>query len=105
MCPSYFSGREAVSVSRREQVRKGLHTVAYDDTEQHRMLGCFGPDGRNCCYYPSSGSIQMLTSECGGSLFDEVGRGGKGGGGREGEGRGRRGREGREERGSVGEEG
>ena len=72
---SYFSGREAISVSRREQVRKGLHTVAYDDTEQHRMLACFGPDGRNCCYYPN-GSIQMLTSECGGSLFDEVGRGG-----------------------------
>ena len=45
--------------------------MAYEDSELHRMLACFGPDGRNCCYYPS-GAIMMLTSEHGGTLFDEV---------------------------------
>ena len=58
-------------MSRRSCTEKGLYTVVFDDSDEGRVLGCFTPMGKTCCYYPS-GSLQLLTDNEGGRLFDEV---------------------------------
>lgn len=68
---SYYSGRQAVCMSRRGDGTRGLYTLVYDDREGNPLLAYFTASGWACCYH-RNGSIHLLSNEEGGCLFDEV---------------------------------
>lgn len=41
--------------------RPGYYLIAYDDTNDHRMLACFTPAGRGVCY-STNGNIRYGSS-------------------------------------------
>lgn len=56
---SYPSGRSAIVYcsAGAELGRTGYYLIAYDDTNDHRMLACFTPAGRGVCY-STNGNIR-----------------------------------------------
>ena len=68
---SYYSGRKAVSLSRKGDGSRGLFTVVFDDSDYNNMIAYFMPDGRVSCYH-RSGGIHLLADAEGGLLMDEV---------------------------------
>lgn len=69
---SYYSGHTAISFCRKGDGSRGLYTIVYDDTDAGKMIGCFLPSGRGCCYY-RNGSIRNVMDKHGGKLLDKVG--------------------------------
>lgn len=47
--------------------RPGYYLIAYDDTNDHRMLACFTPAGRGVCY-STNGNIRYGSS----SFFNQL---------------------------------
>ncbi|XP_055999633.1 uncharacterized protein LOC125656907 isoform X4 [Ostrea edulis] len=70
----YPSGRSAVVYcsAGAELGRPGYYLIAYDDTNDHRMLACFTPAGRGVCY-STNGNIRFLSTEKGGHLAETDG--------------------------------
>lgn len=70
----YPSGRSAIVYcsAGAELGRPGYYLIAYDDTNDHRMLACFTPAGRGVCY-STNGNIRFLSTEKGGHLAEADG--------------------------------
>ncbi|XP_062584054.1 uncharacterized protein LOC134245821 isoform X4 [Saccostrea cucullata] len=70
----YPSGRSAIVYcsAGAELGRPGYYLLAYDDTNDHRMLACFTPSGRGVCY-SANGNIRFLSTEKGGHLSEPDG--------------------------------
>lgn len=70
----YPSGRSAIVYcsAGAELGRTGYYLIAYDDTNDHRMLACFTPAGRGVCY-STNGNIRFLSTEKGGHLAEADG--------------------------------
>lgn len=58
---SYPSGRSAVVYcsAGAELGRSGYYLIAYDDSNDHRMLACFTPAGKGVCY-STNGNIRFF---------------------------------------------
>lgn len=68
---SYYSGRRAVSFSRKGDGSRGLYCIVYDDSESNNIIAYFMPTGHTACYH-KNGGLHMLTDPTGGLLLDEV---------------------------------
>ncbi len=68
---SYYSGRRAISLSRKGDGSRGLFVIVFDDTIYNNVIGYFMPDGRISCYH-KNGGLHILTDLEGGMLMDEV---------------------------------
>lgn len=67
----YPSGQVAVTCTRPGQSQNpGYYTVAYDEGPSHRMLACFTPSGKGCCYH-DDGSLWFLATEGGIALAEK----------------------------------
>ena len=58
---SYPSGRSAIVYcsAGAELGRSGYYLIAYDDSNDHRMLACFTPAGKGVCY-STNGNIRFF---------------------------------------------
>ncbi|XP_048257382.1 uncharacterized protein LOC124136360 isoform X1 [Haliotis rufescens] len=68
----YPSGRPAVVSSGAGYGRPGYYTIAYTDDLDMKMLACFTPVGKGCCYHPN-GVVKFLATEKGGHLAEDDG--------------------------------
>ncbi|XP_078341968.1 uncharacterized protein LOC111107827 isoform X2 [Crassostrea virginica] len=70
----YPSGRSAVVYcsAGAELGRSGYYLIAYDDSNDHRMLACFTPAGKGVCY-STNGNIRFLSTEKGGHVAEADG--------------------------------
>ncbi|ELU12323.1 hypothetical protein CAPTEDRAFT_189464 [Capitella teleta] len=65
--------RTAMITCRNTNDRPGMYAFAYDDdSADQKMLACFTPSGRGCCYY-SNGVVRFLATDEGGTIADEDG--------------------------------
>ena len=60
---SYPSGRSAIVYcsAGAELGRSGYYLIAYDDSNEHRMLACFTPAGKGVCY-STNGNIRLFDN-------------------------------------------
>ncbi|KAK6175783.1 hypothetical protein SNE40_014175 [Patella caerulea] len=68
----YPSGRTAIIHSSSGYGRPGCYTIAYDDSDDMKMLAYFTPSGIGCVYH-SNGTVRFLATNMGGHLAEKDG--------------------------------